>query len=216
MPYISLTKLDANDSPDSGEPVQTPDQIKRKKVFRHPVRDRILSILRDGEPKTQREIGKILYMSNAAVHYHIKLLIDIGFIKLHNTRLGPNGITEKLYTIALENWPEVGNADMAYYLDYIISWITERNREGLSILKTNEVEVPLFIGSYTASASLKDLLKFKRDAERLFNRYLKKNEKQMTNENTNDITFSVTFSILPTKDANHDNSVNVLEFEPKI
>ncbi len=186
-------------------------QENTKKTFRHPIRSRILGILRDGKPRTQQELGKILSMSNAAIHYHVKLLAEIDVIRLHNTRPGPKGIIEKLYTANIESWPDVPQEDVNYYLDYTVSWMNERHREGVNLLKAGDNEMPFLAGSFSFCAPLEELIQFKRDVEKLFNDfYLKHSETEK-----DDLTsFSATFSVLPSKEENVENSQNILEFEP--
>ncbi|HIJ56620.1 MAG TPA: helix-turn-helix transcriptional regulator [Deltaproteobacteria bacterium] len=213
MPYISLSMAELKKT----ETAETDDEMKlkekkSKKVFRHPVRNRIVDILRDGEPRTQQELGALLSMSNAAVHYHVKLLLEVGIIKLHRTRPGPKGITEKLYTIAVENWPDVSEDDLDYYLSYMVSWINERNREGLNLLKSGSFSIPFLTGSYSARAPLEELIKFKRKVEDLFNEFYSKCESL---KGRNRIPFAVTFSMIPSREKNKEDSRNILEFEPE-
>ena len=209
MPYISLTKAKLKEKEISDDTMKSkPDQTE--KVFRHPVRNRILYILRDGEPKTQRELGKLLSMSNAAIHYHIKLLEDVGIVRLHSTRPGPNGITEKLYMVDIETWPDVTGEDVAFYLDYTVSWMKERHREGLNILK-QEHDIPFLAGSFTVRAPQNEIIRFKRNVEKMFNAFFLK-YKEIKEEDS--ASFGVTFSILPSSRENEEDSQNVLEFEP--
>jgi len=212
MPYISLTKKECEKESDSPEKEKERRLENTKKIFRHPIRDRILSILRDGEPRTQREIGKILSMSNAAIHYHIKMLLDVSFIKLHDTRPGPNGITEKLFTLDIENWPPVSEDDIDFYLDYTLSWVNERNREGLSILKSKDYNLPFLAGSYSVNAPDDKVRQLKRKVEKLFNDFFDQYEKS---EGDNLVSVAVTFSVLPSRYENAEDSRNILEFEPE-
>jgi len=212
MPYISLSIAELRKTDveiDDHEKIQ---QAQTKKVFRHPIRNRIIDILRDGKPRTQQELGNILSMSNAAVHYHVKLLLEVGIIKLHSTRPGPNAITEKLYTGAVENWPDVSENDMDYYLRYTVSWMNERNREGLNLLQSGSYDIPLLAGSYSARAPLEELFRFKRKIEKLFNDFYLKCGKS---KDKNRVPFSLTFSMLPAQEANKGDSRNILEFEPE-
>ena len=211
MPYISLTKAQLEKKAADSD-AEKSEQERRKKIFRHPVRNRILDILRDGKARTQQELGKRLSMSNAAIHYHVKLLAEVGIIKLRSTRPGPNGITEKLYTADMENWPPVSEKDVEFYVDYTVSWINERNREGVNLLKAGNYASPFLAGSYSLRAPLPELLRFKRDVEKLFNEYFAKYE----NADGGDlIPFAATFSILPSREKNTEDSRNVLEFEPE-
>jgi len=210
MPYISLTKTGNGNS--ESEDAEKRLSEKRKKIFRHPIRDRILGILRDGKARTQSDIGKMLTMSNAAVHYHVKLLLEVGIIKLHSTRMGPNGITEKFYAADTENWPPVSEDDVEYYIDYTVSWMNERHREGMNILKSERDNMPPFLaGSYSVSAPKEELIRFKREVEKLFNAFYIKYRHTEGHELE---SFAVTFAILPSREKKTEDSRNILEFEP--
>ncbi len=214
MPYISLTKTGSNGKNGDSESEDAEKLLseKRKKIFRHPIRDRILGILRDGKPRTQSDIGKILAMSNAAVHYHVKLLLEVGIIKPHSTRPGPNGITEKLYSVDTENWPVVSEDDVDYYVDYTVSWMNERHREGMNILKSERDNMPPFLaGSYSVCAPMEELIQFKREVEKFFNDFYMKYENAAGGKLS---TFAVTFAILPSREKKTEDSRNILEFEP--
>ncbi len=211
MPYISLSMSELNKKNIADKTNKKKQDIKTKKLFRHPVRSRIIGILRNGSPKTQQELGKILSMSNAAVHYHVKLLLEVGIIKLQSTRVGPNGIIEKLYTVTVEEWPDVSSEDLEYYLDYTVSWMNERHREGINLLKSENLNIPFISGSYSARASLTDLTDFKRQLENLVNNFYKKCEETEEDDNA---PFAVTFSLLPSQEKSEDDSRHVLEFEP--
>jgi DNA-binding Lrp family transcriptional regulator len=212
MTYISLSLAELKKSETETEDDMKLKEEKNKKVFRHPVRNRIVEILRDGKPRTQQELGSILSMSNAAVHYHVKILLEVGIIKLHSTRPGPKGITEKLYTPAMENWPDVTGEDLDYYLSYMVSWMNERNREGLNLLKKEKYEIPFLAGSYSACAPFEELLAFKRKMENLFNEFYERCEKS---DHQDSVPFALTFSMIPSKEKTEEDSRNILEFEPE-
>ncbi len=209
MPYISLT---TPEKPTVGDPSGEARRKKSRRIFRHPIRSRIIGILRDGDPRTQQEMGKILAMSNAAIHYHVKLLLEVGVIKLHGTRVGPNGIVEKLYTVSVEEWPDVSVDDLDYYLDYTVSWMNERHREGVSILKGEKYQRPFLAGSYSARASLAEIVRFKRQVENIFNEFFDRCEETPV---AGTVPIAVTFSLLPSLEIHDGDCRHVLEFEPK-
>ncbi|MBT8339685.1 MAG: helix-turn-helix domain-containing protein [Desulfatitalea sp.] len=214
MPYISLSmaELDKRRSEETANHDDDKARRKQKKIFRHPVRNRIIGILRDGVALTQQELGKALSMSNAAVHYHVKLLIDVGIVKLHSTRMGPNGIQEKLYTVCVEQWPGVSMDDLDFYLKYTVSWMNERHREGLNILESEDFHMPFITGSYSARASLEEIKRFKRRIEEVFNEFFEQCEASEPGES---VPFAVTFALLPSREKNDGDGRHVLEFEPK-
>ena len=110
-----------------------------EEVLKKPVRVRILGWLAgQGQPRTKREIGRALALSNAAVHYHVRLLEEAGIVELEGTRPGPNSITEKLYSAepvtsrdASMTEQEKGN----FYLGYTLDAISEMHREGKELVK---------------------------------------------------------------------------------
>jgi DNA-binding Lrp family transcriptional regulator len=210
MTYISLSMAEMDKKSAAGKN-EKGDQEKNKKIFRHPIRSRIIGILRDSKPRTQQELGKILSMSNAAVHYHVKLLLDVGIIKLDSTRDGPNGIVEKLYTVSVEEWPDVSYDDLNYYLDYTVSWMNERHREGINILKSGKISMPFLSGSYSAHARLDEIIEFKSKLESLVNDFFEKCEES---ESDDAVCFAVTYSILPSQEKAEEDSRHVLEFQP--
>jgi len=196
------------------ELMRRPEKIK--KTLRHPIRVRMLGILTDRKAQTQRELGKALSLSNAAIHYHLRILLSTGLIRLHSTRPGPKGITEKLYTADVKEWQAVSDAssnegDLNFYLDYAASWMNERNREGMELLKYGDFMSPFIIGSYVVRAPLDEVVQFKRKIERLFSRFF---EKHQETGNDNWTPFSVTFSIVPSQAEGMEESRNILEFEP--
>ena len=112
----------------------------------------------------------------------------------------------------IENWPDVSEDDLDYYLSYMVSWITERNREGLNLLKAGNISVPFITGSYSARAPLVELIKFKRKVENLFNEFYSKCERL---KGRNRVPFAVTFSMIPSLEKKQEDSRNILEFEPE-
>lgn len=189
------------------------------KILQHPIRVRMLGILRNGKTYTQREIGRELSLSNAAIHYHLKVLVEAKLVKLIDTRQGPNSITEKLYSAdedELAAFAEVTseqNTDIDFYLDYTLSWIIERNREGGELIKESKYTRPFLSGSYVVTAPLGEINKFKKELNDLVSKF---HDKYQDNEDHESEHFSVTFSVLPAKSAGGENSRNVLEYEPDL
>jgi len=187
-----------------------------KKMLSHPVRIRVLGILKGRDSQTQREIGKALYMSNAAVHYHLQLLLKSGLIVLKGTRPGPNGITEKLYAVDAKAWRAAlespgDDADLSFYLNYAVSWMHERHREGIQRLESVDVLPPFIAGSYSVIASSDEILKFKHDLEALVKGFYAQHKDR---RNKKEIPVGITFAILPSQVESVEESQNILEYEP--
>jgi DNA-binding Lrp family transcriptional regulator len=187
-----------------------------KKVLHHPVRLRVLGILKGRRGQTQRELGKALYMSNAAVHYHLQMLLKSGLVVLCGTRPGPNGITEKLYAVDTAAWQAAleapGNdADLGFYLHYAVSWMHEHHREGIQRLESGDVLPPFMVGSYSVIASQDEILAFKRD---LHDRVKHFYEKHKDCRSAKKMPVGVTFAILPSHAESVEESQNMLEYEP--
>ncbi len=211
MPHITLR-------PNSTPAPETPDAPRSvKHDLGHPVRMRIMGILLDDRPRTQRELGRILLMSSAAVHYHLAALVKLGVVRLHSTHPGPNGIVEKLYSADRGRWQEMltqldAGVDVRFYLDYTAAWAHERHREGLEILKAGEHEHPFLLGSYVVQAPTAEVVKLKREIwkklEAFHKRYADAAQERAA-------TCSVTFSILPSLAGESKDSLNALEYDPE-
>jgi len=187
------------------------------RVIAHPIRVRILGILRHGGPHTQHELGKELSLSNAGIHYHLKILLAADLVALKGTRPGPNSIVEKLYEVNLDEWAaladatEQKNADIEFYVEYVLAWIQERNREGLEILKEASYAHPFIAGSYVVNAPPAEIAQLKRDLHQLladfFSRYA---EAQVAAGQS----FGITFSVMPSQTAGGEHAQNVLQYDP--
>ena len=189
---------------------------KVKQVLSHPISVRIVALLREEEPRTQRDLGKLLFMSNAAVHHHLKKLLGVSLVKLVATRPGPNGITEKLYSTDEGKWRDFFDSpsrevDLSFYLDYTVAWMRERHREGVGIIKGQSNQHPFIAGSYVVRVPLKEAVRFKKEIHSLFLEFLQKHEGR---EDADLQSFAVTYSLLPSHDENVGESKNILEFEP--
>src|SRR5215472_3478772 len=69
--------------------------LETLKVVTDPLRLNLVNLLR-GEPRTAKELAKILHLSQTKLYYHIGLLEQHGLIRVVGTRL-VSGILEKQY-----------------------------------------------------------------------------------------------------------------------
>ena len=196
---------------------QQPKLTAVKQELLHPVRIRLMSLMRDGEERTQREMGRFLSMSSAAIHYHLKGLLDCGLMRLSRTRPGPNGITEKMYAVNREAWETLMQApaepgDLAFYLDYTTAWMHERHREGVELIKAGQPAVPFLIGSYTVHATPKDIAQLKHELEKCIQSFFERHE-EIAKDSAHE-TCSVTVSLMPSHARETRESRAFLDYEP--
>ena len=188
-------------------------------ALRHPIRNRIIATLRDGPPRSQHELGQELSLSNAAVHYHVKLLTQLGLLKLDSTRPGPNCIIEKLYAVDMDAWQSVSaltgiNPELQLYVEHVASWMQERHREGLALLASDPAKAPFLAGSYEVRASLTEVAAFKQRIHELFTAFFAEHENHAAREDLP--AFAVTLSLFPARGKNVADSRYVIEYCPEI
>lgn len=189
-----------------------------RKIVRHPIRVRILGILLHSSHCTQRELGRQLSLSSAAVHHHLKSLLESDLVRLQGTRPGPNSITEKLYELNREQWSafvaasEEKNADVDFHLEYVLAWIQERNREGLELLRESEFMAPFVAASSVAVCSYEEIVDLKRQVHDVVARFHEEHQREVDRDHQ---PYAVMLSILPSREENTEQSRNELEFEPR-
>lgn len=135
-----------------------------RNVLKNPVRVRILGWLAgQSKPKTKREIGRALSLSNAAVHYHLTRLEKEGLAKLVETRPGPNSITEKLYagfsgkTIPGERKARNDTETSEFYLRYTLDSISEMHREAEQMIRSDWKNNRFLVGCFGVHATEGDI-----------------------------------------------------------
>ena len=168
-------------------------------VLKSPVRVRILLWLAaEGEARTKREIGRALSLSNAAVHYHMKLLEKAGLVWLEGTRPGPNGITEKLYRgKKREGTPDAGALDdyekSELYLRYTVDSISEMHREAVELIKSDWKKNRFLVGCWVAHATSEEMKALKNRLTEVLREFYEKHQKPGKNTGP----MAVTFGIVP-------------------
>jgi len=189
-----------------------------RKVMDHPIRMRILGLLRSaGEPRTQRELGRELSLSNASVHYHLNRLVDAGIVRLVDTRTGPNSIVEKLYAADEDAWNELQKSaedavdDMDFFLQYTLSWIQERNREGAELLRQERYANPFHAGSFVVGADWAAVIELQRRMGELLTEFFEAHRDAPADAPRH----AVTFSVFPSHAEPGDHTHNVLAYEPE-
>ena len=170
-----------------------------REVLKHPVRQRLLVLLRLGEPRTQSQMGKALALSNAKVHYHMKLLVGSGLAEFKGTRPGPNGITEKLYASSPAVWRGLSDRpvqdDCDHMLDYTTGWIQEGLREGVEVVKRDWQAAKFLAGSRLIYATDDEIRDFARQLDKLVGHFCRK-ERRAPRKGAK--PYAVAHSIFPT------------------
>lgn len=73
------------------------DQQERVRTWFHPLRIKIVELLRARGPMTQTELARAIDANTASARYHLLRLVRAGFVEPAGTRPGPKAITEKLF-----------------------------------------------------------------------------------------------------------------------
>ncbi len=73
------------------------DHQERIRTWFHPVRIKIVGLLRARGPMTQTELARAVDANTASARYHVLRLVRAGFVEHAGTRPGPKAITEKLF-----------------------------------------------------------------------------------------------------------------------
>jgi hypothetical protein len=159
----------------------TQQQAIAAELLRHPIRTRILGWLAgEAQAHSQREIGKALSLTTAAVHYHLKLLEGVGLVRLEKTRPGPNGITEKLYSARPEDWGEARVLDArgktGFYLDYTLACTQEMQREGSQLCEADPEHNGLLAGCLETYATPEEVRELKKRLLRLLLPFFEKHK----------------------------------------
>jgi DNA-binding Lrp family transcriptional regulator len=181
-----------------------------RELLRHPIRMRILGWL-SGRAKahTQREIGRALSLSNAGVHYHLKLLESAGLVKLDGTRPGPNSITEKLYSADPREWKETAAMDdkakSEFYLDHTLASVHEMHREAAELIKSSWHDNPFLVGCYETYATEADIKKLYDEVTEILEAFHRRHRKPKQDCRP----LAVTFGLLPSKAAGWGHSQRV-------
>ena len=182
-------------------------------ILKKPVRMRILGWLAgQSKPQTKREIGRALSLSNASVHYHIKLLEQASLVKFEGTRPGPNTIIEKLYSaqpLTSKNQSMTVKEKDDFYLSYTLDAISEAQREGQEIAQSDPDNARFIVASYETYATEKEIVALKKKVDSTLKNFFdthKKKKKDTT-------PLSVTFTLLPSNAAGWDTSSRIRVFD---
>ncbi|MEW6367705.1 MAG: winged helix-turn-helix transcriptional regulator [Acidobacteriota bacterium] len=214
MGHITLTPADVRPLDRTGAAAEDRRRRALRQALLHPIRVRIIEILRGSDAMTQRELGKSLFLSNAAVHHHLQTLLAVHLVKLQGTRPGPNGITEKLYATDQNEWQAAlaePTNEVNFYLQYTLAWIHERHREGVETLRSEGFAFPFLAGSYVVHLPPSAAVEFKRDLQKRCMRLFEKHQKGSSRKT---VPFTVTFAIMPSRITETKESRNILEHEP--
>jgi DNA-binding transcriptional ArsR family regulator len=99
---------DPNDGPNGG-PDAGPDAKRRPatpqelKAMSHPLRVRILRLCGEAE-LTNKQLADRLGVDPGTVYYHVRQLVDAGFLEAAEVRTGESGALEKPYRSTGKSW----------------------------------------------------------------------------------------------------------------
>ena len=74
-------------------------EMKRARIYLHPLRRKVMDYLEKEGPSTQTEIARALDMAPASASFHLRQLSRGGFARSAGTRPGPKGIVERLFKL---------------------------------------------------------------------------------------------------------------------
>jgi DNA-binding transcriptional ArsR family regulator len=85
------------------EAKRRPATVKEIKAMSHPLRVRILRLCGEHE-LTNKELADRLGVDPGTAHYHVRQLVDAGFLEPAPVRSGPSGALEKPYRSTGRSW----------------------------------------------------------------------------------------------------------------
>jgi DNA-binding transcriptional ArsR family regulator len=88
--------------PDAPVRERRPATPEETKALGHPLRVRILRLCL--EERTNKELAEHLGVAPGTVLYHVRRLVDVGFLVPGTPRTGPSGALEKPYRATGETW----------------------------------------------------------------------------------------------------------------
>jgi predicted ArsR family transcriptional regulator len=79
-----------------------PRANERLMTWFHPLRQKIVALLRKHGPMTQTELARAIDAAPASARHHLLRLVRGGFVAPAGTRPGPKAITEKLFRVLIQ------------------------------------------------------------------------------------------------------------------
>jgi DNA-binding transcriptional ArsR family regulator len=89
-----------------------PPTAAEARALGHPLRMRILFACRD-RGRTNKELADALRSTPGTIHYHLKRLVEQGFLRPEEARPGPRGSTEQPYRATGKSWQLRGTPEGA-------------------------------------------------------------------------------------------------------
>jgi len=181
-------------------------------VLRSPARVRILGWLAgNSAPRTKREIGRALSLSNAAVHYHVKKLTAAGLMRPAGTRPGPNSITEKLFSArgatAQEAGALNGKDQSEIFLRYTLDSISEMHREAEQLIRSDWQSHRFLLGCYGVHSTRAELKRFKTRLMKMLSQFHESHK--LAGKHTQ--PFAMTFGLVPSSGLAWTNTQKVFD-----
>ncbi len=89
-------------------PVRRAPSAAEAKALGHPTRLRILFACRD-RARTNKDLAELLGSTPGTIHYHLRSLLDQGFLRAEEARPGPRGSREQPYRATGRSWGVSGD-----------------------------------------------------------------------------------------------------------
>jgi DNA-binding transcriptional ArsR family regulator len=100
-----------SDTDTAAPPVQRrPPTAAEARALAHPLRMRILFACRE-RARTNKDLAQLLDSTPGTIHYHLKPLVEQGFLRPEASRPGPRGSTEQPYRATGKSWQLTGTPE---------------------------------------------------------------------------------------------------------
>lgn len=108
------------DAPADTLPARRPPTADEARALGHPTRLRILFACRD-QALTNKQLAERLDTTPGTIHYHLRPLVEQGFLRAETPRPGPRGSQEQPYRATGKSWEVAGTADTSATLRAVAS-----------------------------------------------------------------------------------------------
>jgi DNA-binding transcriptional ArsR family regulator len=95
---------------DDAPPRRRPPTAAEARALAHPTRLRIVFACRD-RALTNKELAQQLGTTPGTIHYHLRPLVEEGFLRAEEPRPGPRGSKEQPYRSTGKSWEVGGSVD---------------------------------------------------------------------------------------------------------
>jgi predicted ArsR family transcriptional regulator len=101
-------------------PLRRPPTASEARALGHPTRLRIVFACRE-RARTNKELAELLGTNPGTIHYHLRPLVEEGFVRAEATRPGPRGSREQPYRSTGKSWEIASGPDGVTVLREVIA-----------------------------------------------------------------------------------------------